>query len=105
MLNCRTTRILALTAGILIAVIDRPAHGAAPSSKTIVAAIKSGVNFLLSQEQGPTAWERPKCTPWWVNDIGGKTAIATEALLDVQQTLHLRRLNIFSQKCRRPLSI
>ncbi len=63
--------------------------------KTIIASIKAGVKYLLSKEQPSTVWEQPGSSPWWVNDIGGKTAIATEALLDVEQTLHMKKLNIF----------
>jgi hypothetical protein len=66
-----------------------------PSTKTIISAIRNGVKFLLSQEHKGSGWEQAGSSPWWVDDIGGKTAIATEALLDVEQTLHLRRLNIF----------
>lgn len=80
------------TSSIRLVRADNP-----PSSKTIISAIKNGVNFLLSKERGGTAWERTGSSPWWVNDVGGKTAIATEALLDVEQTLHMRRLNIFKQ--------
>ena len=66
-----------------------------PSQRLIVQDIRKGVSFLLSQEKPHILWERKKSSVPYMNDIGGKTALVTEALLDVEQTLHMRRLNIF----------
>ena len=69
----------------------------------IIHDIRLGVNFMLSQEKPHRLWERAKSSVPWVNDIGGKTALATEALLDVEQTLHLNRLNIFKPAMHRAI--
>ncbi len=97
---CGAARLLLVASVACVWSVRSTQASAPPSSKHIIAAIRQGVDFLLSKERGASAWERPKCTPWWVNDIGGKTALATEALLDVEQTLHMRRLNIFKRPMR-----
>jgi hypothetical protein len=65
------------------------------SPHLIIQDIRKGVHYLLSRERPRILWERRGSSVNYMNDIGGKTALVTEALLDVQQTLHLRRLNIF----------
>ncbi len=69
----------------------------------IIKDIRLGVNFLLSQESPKTLWEHKGPGVRYMNDIGGKTALATEALLDVEQTLHLNRLNIFKPAMHRAI--
>ncbi len=65
------------------------------SSKLVIRDIRKGVKYLLAQERPHRLWERKGSSVNYFNDIGGKTALVTEALIDVQQTLHMRRLNIF----------
>jgi hypothetical protein len=64
------------------------------SSRQVIAAIKRGVNYLLSKESSKHLWE-----PHGLNagefTRGGETALVTEALIDVSESLHLRRLSIF----------
>lgn len=73
------------------------------SPKLIVHDIRAGVQYLLSKERTRRLWERRHSSVNYMNDIGGKTALVTEALLDVQQTLHMRRLNIFKPGMRKAI--
>jgi len=72
------------------------------SQKLIVHDIRKGVEYLLSKERPHKLWERGPGVGNF-NDIGGKTALVTEALIDVQQTLHMRRLNIFKPAMKRAI--
>ncbi len=71
-------------------------------SQAVIASITRGVNFLLSRQNRRWLWEYPHSNN--ALQFGGKTALVTEALLDVQQSLHLPQLNIFSRKMRRALN-
>jgi hypothetical protein len=71
-------------------------------SQAVIAAITRGANFLLSQQQRRWLWESPGSDN--TLQFGGRTALVTEALLDVQQSLHLPQLNIFAPKMRRALN-
>lgn len=79
------------------------------TSAHVVAAIQRGVQFLLAHENMNPASQKP-C---WetglrrgnipipkVPQYGGETALVTEALLDVGQSLHLPQLSIFSKPMR-----
>ncbi|MGC8561310.1 MAG: hypothetical protein ACP5O1_11600, partial [Phycisphaerae bacterium] len=79
----------------------QPVASVAP--QLIIKDIRLGVSFLLSQEDPNILWEKTEFGKPYLNDIGGKTALATEALLDVEQTLHLKRLNIFKPAMRRAI--
>ncbi len=92
-----------LTTGT-VALLPASAARAAESPAKIVSAIKGGVRFLLSKERPHRLWERKGSHPPWVNDIGGKTALVTEALLDVEQTLRLKRLNIFKPAMKKAIN-
>jgi len=67
------------------------------SGELVKRAILGGVNYLLKKERAGRFWERgvrgqgPEGS---FSERGGETALAVEALLYVEQTLHLRRLNI-----------
>ena len=71
------------------------------SSKKVVEAIRKGVHYLLSRNQPGTHWEQGvvngglngKMIPQYL----GETALVTEALLTVQQSLHQPDLNIFKE--------
>ena len=122
-LRLRVAMAMALTVGgaLLWSGFDAPVH-AAVRSKAVIAAIKRGADFLLSQQNSRKMWEtgtyggkeifkrdshgrlilkkgQPQLANMF-NDYGGETALATEALLDVGQSLHLPQLNIYSPKMR-----
>lgn len=69
------------------------------SSKKVVGAIRKGVKYLLSRDKPGTHWEQGvvnggpngKMIPQYL----GESALVTEALLNVQQSLQLPELNIF----------
>ncbi len=90
--------ILALLCPAAIAQAAQPV-GPQVSSKMVVAAIRKGVHYLLSRNKSGTHWEQGvvngglngKLIPQYL----GESALVTEALLDVQQSLHLPELNIF----------
>ncbi len=62
------------------------------SSEQVVNAIHRGVAYLLAHENPKTFWETGiQGKP----NVGGETALVTEALLDVGQSLKMPELNIF----------
>ncbi len=73
------------------------------SPKLIIQDIRKGVQYLLSKEKPHRLWERKGSSVSYMNDIGGKTALITEALLEVELTLHMRQLNIFKPAMRRAI--
>ncbi|NNM86131.1 MAG: DUF4159 domain-containing protein [Phycisphaerales bacterium] len=70
------------------------------SSKQVIAAIDKAVDYLLKQDLPQKHWERGVLGPWQekMPQFLGESALVTEALLDVQQSLHLQKLDIFSGK-------
>ena len=78
-------------------------------SRQVIRAIDHGVRYLLGHEDKTTLWEG-----FWPDDtkahtsgksrfprqFGGETALVTEALLDVGQSLHLPALNIYAPPLR-----
>ncbi|NNM87216.1 MAG: DUF4159 domain-containing protein [Phycisphaerae bacterium] len=78
----------------------------------MIRAIDRGVKYLLEQEDKTTLWEG-----FWPEDkkahtsgktafprqFGGETALVTEALLDVGQSLHIPALNIYAPPLRRAI--
>ena len=73
--------------------------GAQVSSKKVVEAIRKGVKYLLSRDNPGTHWEQGVVNGGpngkMIPQYPGESALVTESLLDVQQTLHLPELNIF----------
>jgi hypothetical protein len=69
-------------------------------SQVVIGAITRGAHFLLAGESATRLWEKPGFAkaPWHAR--GGETALVTEALLDVGQSLHLPELDIYSPKMR-----
>ncbi len=81
-------------------------------SLQVIGAIDHGVKYLLAHEDRTTLWEG-----FWPNDpkahtsgksqfprqFGGETALVTQALLDVGQSLHLPALNIYAPPLRRAI--
>lgn len=63
------------------------------SSAKVVAAIKRGVNYLLSQRNAKTFWEQGARSA--SQEYLGESALVVESLLDVGQSLKLARLNAF----------
>ncbi|NNM84932.1 MAG: DUF4159 domain-containing protein [Phycisphaerales bacterium] len=114
-------------------VARRPAPPAKPkvnpyavNSDNVIAAIKRGVAYLLSQENLHTNAKKP----FWetgfvvgayqvlnkhatspknrfinvpVHQYGGETALVVEALLDVEQSLHLRQISQFAPAMAKPI--
>lgn len=79
------------------------ASSAAPAvrSRAVIAAIKSGADALLRMQQPGKMWESGHFGAGTTfNSYGAQSALATEALLYVAQSLHLPELNIFSPKMR-----
>ena len=87
---------------VICVAANMPVHTAraeaAESSSKVIAAIKRGVNYLLSQRNPKTFWEqnlivpgKPDATPQFL----GESAIVIESLLDVEQSLKLQRLYPF----------
>ncbi|MGC8624897.1 MAG: DUF4159 domain-containing protein, partial [Phycisphaerae bacterium] len=63
------------------------------SSAKVIAAIKRGVNYLLSQRNPKTFWEQGARSA--SQEYLGESALVVESLLDVGQSLKLTRLNAF----------
>ena len=70
------------------------------SSQQVIKAIDKAVNYLLKQDLPKKHWERGATGPWegHMPQYLGESALVIEALLDVQQSLHLKRLDIFKSK-------
>ncbi len=119
----RLRAVMALTLVVVLSAFAPGTRGhVTVRSKAVIAAIKRGAEFLLSQQNSRRMWEtgaygskhlykrdrqgrlilkkgKPQFTNIF-NDLGGETALVTEALLDVGQSLHLPELNIYSPKMR-----
>ncbi len=75
-------------------------------SSQVIQAIRRGVSYLLNNESSHNAWDRlgPYRTwgvPPWAKVSGfrgGPSSVVTEALIDVNQSLHLRSLNLYGPK-------
>ena len=89
------------TVGALLSSVLIPtlARAASPITGAMVRrAIRGGVSYLLQQEQPNTFWERGATGSGPVgtfSEKGGETALVVQALLDVGQSLKLKRLSIF----------
>ena len=71
------------------------------TSREVIQAIKRGADRLLRLQRPGKMWESSKFgTKSGFNDYGAQSALATESLLYVGQSLHLPELNIFSPKMR-----
>ncbi len=88
-----------MTAAMIPCCVVNLATAHTPISGAVVRrAIIGGVNYLLKQERPGSFWERgvkgrgPEGT---FSERGGETALVVEALLYVQQTLHLKSLSMF----------
>ena len=77
-----------------------PVAGATVTSRQVVRAIKRGVHYLLKHEKPGNCWDRGIFDSGYFRQRGGRTAMATQTLLEVGQSLDLRELNIFSPKMR-----
>ncbi len=77
-----------------------PTARPAVSSQQVLIAIKRGVNYLLRHEKTGDCWEGGLFTSGYFRQRGGRTAMATQTLLQVGQSVPLRELNIFSPKMR-----
>ena len=80
-------------------------------SSQVINAIKRGVVFLLNNENPKNTWDQndwknyavPLDSPLAKMGLslkGGQAALVTEALIDVNQSLHLRSLNLYGPKMR-----
>ncbi len=91
-----------LTIAILLALTASARGSTHATSKQVIAAIRKGVGFLLAQEQPKTMWEEgihgSNSNGVVAQENGGESALVLESLLYVQQSLHLRRLNLFKPK-------
>ncbi len=79
-----------------------PCAGAV-SSRRVIAAIKRGVTYLLRHEKPGYLWEAHGLMDQHFT-LGGRTALVTEALVDVQESLHLRELSIFKPAMARAIA-
>ena len=71
------------------------------TSREVIQAIKRGADRLLRLQRPGKMWESSKFgTKSGFNDYGAQSALATESLVYVGQSLHLPELNIFSPKMR-----
>ncbi len=95
-LHCITVVLLA--AGAFFT--GMPAARATVSSRQVLRSIKRGVNYLLKHEKSGDCWEGGLLNSGYFHQRGGRTAMATQTLLEVGQSLDLRELNIFSPKMR-----
>lgn len=78
-----------ISPSVALAASPRPVN-----SRQVIAAIKRGVAYLLAKENPKYLWENHGIDAREFTR-GGETALVTEALIDVGQSLHLRRLSIF----------
>ncbi len=78
----------------------RPRHrpAARVTPQLIIHDIRQGVKYLLAHEQSPVPWGKSR--PGWTS---GETSLVTEALLEVNSTLRMRRLNIFQPAMKRAI--
>lgn len=105
--NWRAGIPLVLSIGLWAPVI----HAAPPvRSSQVIAAIKRGVTYLLNNENPQNGWDQKGYGNWgappWAKVSGfkgGQTALVTEALIDVNQSLHLRSLNMYGAKMKNAL--
>ncbi len=80
-------------------------------SSQVISAIRRGVDYLLNNENPQNGWDQNGYGNWggappWAKVSGlkgGQTALVTEALIDVNQSLHLRSLNLYGSKMRNAL--
>ncbi len=98
---------LSLSVAVMLAPMEALRADPPVSSEQVVNAIHRGVAYLLAHENPKTCWEtglkiggvRPapkaKAKPNTLDQYGGETALVTEALLDVGQSLKMPELNIF----------
>ncbi len=66
------------------------------SSDKVISAIKRGVNYLLSQRKAKTFWEQGANDGPTVPQTYAETSLVVESLLDVQESLKLSKLDLYS---------
>ena len=102
-------RVTALCAIILFTGFATTSAIAAPnvSGQQVIAAIKRGVHFLLTHQNANGSWEHGEFN--WMqglvgtNQMGGESALVTEALIDVSQSLHDPEISMFSPAMQKAL--
>ena len=92
--KCPAAIILLACTAIISTSVAHAASSKPVSSRQVIAAIKRGVTYLLSKENPKYLWDAHSVDAREFTR-GGETALVTEALIDVGQSLHLRRLSIF----------
>ncbi|NNM85260.1 MAG: DUF4159 domain-containing protein [Phycisphaerales bacterium] len=102
-------RTAAVCMVILLAMVASRHAVAAPavSSQNVIAAIKRGVHFLVTQQHTDGSWEHGEFN--WMqaavgtNQMGGESALVTEALIDVSQSLHDPEISMFAPTMQKAL--
>ncbi len=91
--------ILLLAGFLALGLRAAPAAAQSVSSAQVVGAIRKGVHFLLSKARKHLFWERGQRAGIGggpsTSVYGGQTALVLESLLYVQQSLHLKSVNLF----------
>ena len=99
--SAATSQPIAKAVPIAPALAAPPQLPVSRRSQRVTAAITRGVNFLLARQRRVWLWEKRSLAHG--RQFGGRTALVTEALLDVQQSLRLPQINIFTPKMRRAI--
>ncbi len=104
----KTDRWIILCTVIISLLIDNiSAQAGSPvSSAQVKNAIRRGVHYLLSQWNAKTYWEHGaydfnKNHPL---EYGGETALVVESLLDAEQSLKIKRLDIFKSPMKQSIA-
>ncbi len=97
------TIVYSLPVYLVLAGVEPSTATAAPTviSREVIQAIKRGADRLLRLQRSGQMWESSKFgATGSFNNCSAQSALATESLLYVGQSLHLPELNLFSPKMR-----